>query len=55
LNSSGNPHLTSRSSNSGGAFISMDNPEYILNSDQKPSRGDYHTLGIPFIPNSPSS
>ncbi|XP_040565230.1 epidermal growth factor receptor isoform X1 [Lepeophtheirus salmonis] len=54
--SSGHPNLTGRIGNSvGGGFISMDNPEYILNNDQKPSRGDYHTLGIPFIPNSPSS
>merc|ERR1719367_1241948 len=44
-----------------GGFFSMDNPEYILNEQQRsnnrhPQTGNYHTLGIPFVnSNSPSS
>ena len=44
-----------------GGFFSMDNPEYILNEQQRnhtrvPHTGNYHTLGIPFVnSNSPSS
>ena len=44
-----------------GGFFSMDNPEYILNEQQRNNSrihqaGNYHTLGIPFVNNnSPSS
>ena len=44
-----------------GGFFSMDNPEYILDEQQRnanrvPNTGNYHTLGIPLVnSNSPSS